>query len=105
MPDSPAPTTTTSTWAGRGRVASLMPSSLRLPRASDLTQHDSYLILGDMSVIRSAGLRGFRDVVTDLGGDPLELARQARLDPAALDADDVLVPDVAVAGVLEIAAV
>ena len=31
-----------------------------------------------MSVIRSAGLRGFREVVTELGGDPLDLARRAR---------------------------
>ncbi|MEP6799232.1 MAG: AraC family transcriptional regulator [Lapillicoccus sp.] len=57
-----------------------------------------------MAVIRSAGLRGFRAVVTELGGDPLRYARQAGLDPAALSADDLLVSDVAVGAVLEIAA-
>ncbi|MEQ4499388.1 AraC family transcriptional regulator [Nocardioides kribbensis] len=57
-----------------------------------------------MSVIRSAGLRGFRAVVEELGGDADDLARRARLDPAALDADDLLVPDLAMAGVLELAA-
>jgi AraC-like DNA-binding protein len=62
------------------------------------------LTLGDMSVIRSAGLRGFRAVVAELGGDAEAYAARAGLDPAALDADDLLVPDVAVAGVLEVAA-
>jgi AraC-like DNA-binding protein len=57
-----------------------------------------------VSVIRSAGLRGFRAEVEALGGDAVDLAVRARLDPAALDADDLLVPDVAVATVLEIAA-
>lgn len=57
-----------------------------------------------MSVIRSAGLRGFRAEVESLGGDADDLARRAGLAPAALDADDVLVPDTAMAGVLELAA-
>lgn len=57
-----------------------------------------------MSVIRSAGLRGFRAVVAEHGGDAEEFARRARLDVTALDADDVLVPDLAMAGVLEVAA-
>lgn len=57
-----------------------------------------------MSTIRSAGLRGFRAVVGELGGDPDLCARQAGLDPAALDTDDLLVPGVAVAAILEIAA-
>jgi len=76
-----------------------------------LTEDDNSLILRDtarrlvdVSVIRSAGLRGFRAEVEALGGDADDLARRAGLDPAALDADDVLVPDVAVAGVLELAA-
>jgi AraC-like DNA-binding protein len=69
-----------------------------------LTVHDRCLTLDDMSVIRSAGLRGFRAVVTELGGDPEACAARAGLDPAALDADDLLVPDVAVAEVLEVAA-
>ncbi|MDO9381097.1 MAG: AraC family transcriptional regulator [Nocardioidaceae bacterium] len=57
-----------------------------------------------MSVIRSAGIRGFRDVVEGLGGDADAMARRAGLDPAALDADDLLVPEVAMAEVLEVAA-
>lgn len=74
-----------------------------------MIERDTWLILDDMlpaghSVIRSAGLRGFRAVVTELGGDADDLARQARLDPAALDTDDLLVDDVAVATVLELAA-
>lgn len=69
-----------------------------------MTLCDICLTLDDMATIRSAGLRGFRAVVTELGGDPLDLARRAGLDPAALDADDLLVSDVAVATVLELAA-
>jgi len=65
---------------------------------------DKALILGDMPVIRSAGLRGFREVVEGLGGDVDALARRARLDPAALDTDEELVDDAAVATVLELAA-
>ncbi|MFY0407820.1 AraC family transcriptional regulator [Solicola sp. PLA-1-18] len=57
-----------------------------------------------MSVIRSAGIRGFRQVVTELGGDADAMARRAGLDPAALDADDLLVPEAAMAEVLEVAA-
>jgi AraC-like DNA-binding protein len=57
-----------------------------------------------MSVIRSAGLRGFRDVVTRLGGDPEALVLRAGIPVAALDADDLLVSDVALATVLEDAA-
>jgi len=57
-----------------------------------------------MAMIRSAGLRGFRHVVTELGGDPVALARRVRLDPLALDTDELLVDDVAVATVLELAA-
>ncbi|MDQ2757587.1 MAG: AraC family transcriptional regulator [Actinomycetota bacterium] len=62
------------------------------------------MTLDDMAMIRSAGLRGLREVVTDLGGDPDALARAARLDPLALDTDELLVDDVAVATVLELAA-
>lgn len=80
---------------------------VRRCRGGYLILRDNPLILGDtgdVSVIRSAGLRGFRAVVSELGGDPEALARSARLDVAALDADDLLVPDVAVATVLELAA-
>ncbi|WP_433564906.1 AraC family transcriptional regulator [Nocardia sp. CA-151230] len=78
-------------------------SLLRLPSGS-LTLHDKYLILDDMSVIRSAGLRGFRATVAELGGDAEELATACGLPLAALDTDDLLVPDHAVGAVLELAA-
>ncbi|MFQ6398605.1 AraC family transcriptional regulator [Nocardia sp. KC 131] len=57
-----------------------------------------------MSVIRSAGLRGFRATVAELGGDAEQFATACGLPIAALDADDMLVPDQAVAAVLELAA-
>ncbi|MEC3920603.1 AraC family transcriptional regulator [Nocardia sp. CDC160] len=57
-----------------------------------------------MSVIRSAGLRGFRATVAELGGDAEELTAACGLPVAALDTDDLLVPDQAVAAVLELAA-
>ncbi|WP_406236781.1 AraC family transcriptional regulator [Nocardia sp. NBC_01009] len=57
-----------------------------------------------MSVIRSAGLRGFRATVAELGGNAEEFATTCGLPIAALDADDLLVPDQAVAAVLELAA-
>lgn len=57
-----------------------------------------------MSVIRSAGLRGFRATVEELGGDPGRYAAAAGLPIEALDADDLLVSDVAVAETHETAA-
>lgn len=69
-----------------------------------MTLRDKYLILGDMSVIRSAGLRGFRATVAELGGNAEEFATAVGLPIAALDADDLLVPDQAVAAALELAA-
>lgn len=57
-----------------------------------------------MSVIRSAGLRGFRATVAELGGDAEAYARQAGCPTAALDGDDLLVPEEAMATVLELAA-
>ncbi|MEU1996456.1 AraC family transcriptional regulator [Nocardia gamkensis] len=57
-----------------------------------------------MSVIRSAALRGFRDVVTQLGGDPEALAVEAGLPLAALDSDDVLIPELVSVRTLEFAA-
>ncbi|GEO94409.1 HTH-type transcriptional regulator VirS [Kocuria turfanensis] len=62
------------------------------------------MTLGDMSVIRSAGLRGFRAAVAELGGDAEALADAAGLPRAALDTDDLLVPERAVGRVLETAA-
>ncbi|MGB3770587.1 MAG: AraC family transcriptional regulator [Rhodococcus sp. (in: high G+C Gram-positive bacteria)] len=57
-----------------------------------------------MPAIRSAGLRGFRATVAELGGDAESYADAAGLPRAALDADDLLVEDTAMAAVLEIAA-
>ncbi|KNX39583.1 AraC family transcriptional regulator [Luteipulveratus halotolerans] len=57
-----------------------------------------------MAMIRSAGLRGFRDTVTGLGGDPEAYAARAGLPVAALDSDDLLVPGEPIAVVLELAA-
>lgn len=58
-----------------------------------------------MSLVRSAGLQKFRETVERLGGDPVLYARQAGLPAGALDADDLLIDDTALAAVLEIAAV
>ncbi|TWG12674.1 AraC-like DNA-binding protein [Actinoplanes teichomyceticus] len=55
--------------------------------------------------MRSAGLQRFRETVEGLGGDPARYARQAGLPVAALDTDDLLIEDTAIAAVLEIAAV
>lgn len=57
-----------------------------------------------MTVIRSAGLRGFRAAVAELGGNAEALADAAGLPRSALDTDDLLVPERAVARVLEAAA-
>jgi AraC-like DNA-binding protein len=57
-----------------------------------------------MAYIRSAGLRGLRAVVAELGGDAETYARMAGLPVEALDSDDVLVEDVALAALLELAA-
>jgi AraC-like DNA-binding protein len=69
-----------------------------------LTQDDKYLTLADMTVVRSAGLRGFRATVAELGGDAETFARLAGLPVAALDSDDLLVPDHAAGRALELAA-
>lgn len=69
-----------------------------------LTGHDKYLTLYDMSVVRSAGLRGFRATVAELGGRAEDYARAAGLPVAALDVDDLLVSDRVLAAVLEVAA-
>ena len=50
-----------------------------------------------MAYIRSSGLRGVRQVVTELGGDPHDLARRAGLPPGALDTDEMLVEDLSIA--------
>ncbi|MFC6696793.1 AraC family transcriptional regulator [Nocardioides daphniae] len=57
-----------------------------------------------MSMIRSAGLHGFRATVQELGGDADDIARRAGMSRTALDSSNELVPDVAVAVALETAA-
>lgn len=57
-----------------------------------------------MPVIRSAALRGFRATVAELGGDAETYAASAGYPAAALDTDDMLVPDYLMSGVLETAA-
>ncbi|MFI7008498.1 AraC family transcriptional regulator [Streptomyces sp. NPDC050145] len=54
--------------------------------------------------IRSAALRGFRSTVGELGGDGARFARAAGLEESALDSDDELIPEQAVATALEVAA-
>lgn len=58
-----------------------------------------------VSVARSATLRGFREVVTSLGGDPVDLVLRFGLPPECLAQDDVLVDARATAAMLEEAAV
>lgn len=57
-----------------------------------------------MSLVRSAGLQKFRHCVEELGGDADAYAAQAGLPAGALDTDEVLVEDRAIAAVLELAA-
>lgn len=57
-----------------------------------------------MSVIRSAGLRGFRATVAELGGNAEEFAVLCGLPLEALDTDDLLISDQAVAAAMELAA-
>src|SRR5699024_4621611 len=57
-----------------------------------------------MAYIRSAGLRGVRQVVAGLGGDADDLARRSGLPRGALDSDEMLVEDLAIALLLETAA-
>ena len=57
-----------------------------------------------MSLVRSAGLQQFRQCVESLGGDADIYAQRAGLAVEALDTDELLVEDTAIAAVLEIAA-
>jgi AraC-like DNA-binding protein len=75
---------------------------LKIPRI--LTSGDNCLTLDDMGLMRSAALRNFRAIVSELGGNAEALAIQAGLPVAALDADEILVDGDAVAAVLELAA-
>jgi AraC-like DNA-binding protein len=60
--------------------------------------------MGGMALIRAAGVRGLDGLVRDHGGDPVDMARRAGLPAQALHDDDLLVDDVALGTVLEIAA-
>lgn len=57
-----------------------------------------------MAYVRSAGLRGVRSAITELGGDADDLARRCGLPDGALDSDEILVPDLAIGLLLETAA-
>ncbi|WP_328660244.1 AraC family transcriptional regulator [Nocardia salmonicida] len=58
-----------------------------------------------MPVVRSAALRAFRATIVELGGDPERYASDSGLPVRALDEDDLLVPELAVAATLQAAAV
>ena len=58
-----------------------------------------------MAYVRSAGLRGVRHVIDELGGDADDLARRCGLPDGALDSDELLVEDQAIGFLLETAAV
>jgi AraC-like DNA-binding protein len=62
------------------------------------------LTLGDMSLIRGTSLFGFDDLVRELGGDPVALARAAHLPPDAIGDHDSFVSYRGVVAVLEAAA-
>ncbi|MEU2252470.1 AraC family transcriptional regulator ligand-binding domain-containing protein [Nocardia xishanensis] len=57
-----------------------------------------------MAWVRSAGLRGVRTVVEQLGGDADDLARRANAPDGALDDDELMVRDSTIATILESAA-
>ncbi|AVZ38199.1 AraC family transcriptional regulator [Dietzia sp. JS16-p6b] len=55
--------------------------------------------------MRSAGLRGVRTVIDELGGDADDLTLRCGLPAGALDSDEILVQDLAIGLLLETAAV
>lgn len=57
-----------------------------------------------MALVRSAAIRGFRDTVVELGGDPETIAVEAGLPVEALHSSDLVVSDTHVGQALEIAA-
>lgn len=57
-----------------------------------------------MGLVRSAGIRGFRGFVAELGGDAEDIAARCGVPSHALDLPDVLIADSAIALVLELAA-
>ncbi len=44
------------------------------------------------AVIRTGALRGYRELVRELGGNPTALLRRYRIDPDSLDDEDALIP-------------
>jgi AraC-like DNA-binding protein len=58
-----------------------------------------------MATVRAAGIRGFDEVVRDLGADPAPLVHAAGLDLAVLDHDDLPIEQSRLATLLESAAV
>ncbi|MBB1024419.1 AraC family transcriptional regulator [Dietzia sp. DQ12-76] len=58
-----------------------------------------------MAYVRSAGLRGVRTVIDELGGDADDLTLRCGLPAGALDSDEILVQDLAIGLLLETAAV
>ncbi|EYT61937.1 transcriptional regulator [Dietzia sp. UCD-THP] len=58
-----------------------------------------------MAYVRSAGLRGVRAVIDELGGDADDLKLRCGLPRGALDSDEILVQDLAIGLLLETAAV
>lgn len=54
-----------------------------------------------MSLVRTEGLRGYWELVTELGGDAHALLAAARLPPAALEDPENFVPYTAVKRLLE----
>lgn len=70
-----------------------------------MTAADAFLTLGDMSLIRGTSLLGFQQMVTELGGDPDALAREAQLPAEAIGDHDSFVSYRGVVALLESAAV
>jgi AraC-like DNA-binding protein len=57
-----------------------------------------------MATVRAAGIRGFAEVVRELGADPEPLVRAAGLDLAVLDHDDLPIEQSRLAALLQLAA-
>ena len=58
----------------------------------------------DTTMVRSTSLRGFKEVVTSLGGNPVALLEAAGIDPSLLDPARVEIPYAQVAELFETAA-
>lgn len=69
-----------------------------------LIDHANRCTMESMAWVRSAGLRGVRSVIDELGGDADTLADRCGLPSGALDSDEMLVRDSSIATMLELAA-